>query len=81
MIINGAGVVVTAIVMMVFAITKSLTVRGCDHPNSDIGVCLFVSSSTLFEAGKRPFIRQYSPPVRIANQRVLLLLGGVHKVH
>lgn len=80
MIINGAGAVVTAIVMMVFAFTKFTD--GAWVVIILIPVLVFAFSLVhrhYSGLAKDLSLDQYSPPVRIANQRVLLLLGGVHK--
>lgn len=80
MIINGFGSIVTAVLMIVFAITKFKD--GAWVVVVLIPVVVFIFSSIhhhYSNLAKELSLDQYSPPPRIANQKVLLLLGGVHK--
>jgi len=80
MIINGVGAVVTAIVMFVFAVTKFTDGAWVVIILIPILVYAFSSIHRHYtRLAKDLSLDQYAPPVRIANQRVLLLLGGVHK--
>ncbi len=80
MIINGLGAIVTTIVMFVFAITKFTD--GAWVVIILIPLLVFTFSLVhrhYSRLAKDLSLEHYSPPVCIANQRVLLLLGGVHK--
>ncbi len=80
MLINGFGAVVTAIVMIVFSITKF-------KDGAWVVIILIPAVVVVFSSIHRHYsnlakdlsLEHYSPPPRIANQRVLLLVGGVHK--
>lgn len=80
MVINGLGAIITFIVMIIFAITKF--VDGAYIVVLLIPVLVFIFSSIhkhYSRLAKDLSLDEYSPPVRIINQRVLLLIGGVHK--
>ena len=80
MVINGLGAIITFFVMIIFAITKF--VDGAYIVVLLIPVLVFTFSSIhkhYSRLAKDLSLDEYSPPVRIINQRVLLLIGGVHK--
>jgi len=80
MVINGFGAIVTGIVMVVFAITKF-------KDGAWFVVILIPSLVFIFASIHKHYsnlatdlsLDEYSPPTRIVNQRVLLLVSGVHK--
>lgn len=80
MFINGTGAVITFIVMIIFAVTKFVD-------GAYIVVLLIPSLVVVFSAIHRHYthlardlsLEKFTPPSRIANQRVLLLLSGVHQ--
>lgn len=80
MIINGFGSIVTAIVMIVFSVTKFKDGAWVVIILIPVVVFFFSYIHRHYSSlAKDLSLDQYSPPPRIANQRVLLLLGGVHK--
>jgi amino acid transporter len=80
MIINGFGAVVTFFVMIIFAVTKFAD-------GAWIVVILIPSLVLVFSTIHRHYtnlardlsLDEYLPPARIAHQRVLLLVSGVHQ--
>ena len=80
MFINGFGAVITAILMVIFAATKFAD-------GAWIVVILIPSLVLVFSYIHKHYLNlahdlsldEYSPHTRIVNQRVLLLVGGVHK--
>ncbi len=80
MIINGFGAIVTAIVMIVFSVTKFKDGAWVVIILIPVLVFFFSYIHRHYSNLARDLsLDHYSPPPRIANQRVLLLLGGVHK--
>lgn len=80
MIINGFGSFVTAVLMIVFAITKFKDGAWVVVILIPVLVAIFSSIHKHYSNLARQLsLDQYSPAPRIAKQRVLLLLGGVHK--
>ncbi len=80
MFINGLGAFITFVVMIIFAVTKFAD-------GAYIVVILIPALVFVFSAIHKHYSKlasdlsldKYSPPIRIINQRVLLLVGGVHK--
>jgi hypothetical protein len=80
MVINGFGAVCTAIVMMIFAITK--------FRDGAWLVLIFIPLLVVFFVGihrhyrrvaSRLSLENYGAPPRVARHRVLLLVSGVHR--
>lgn len=80
LVINGMGAVATAVVMVVFAITKF-------HEGAWIIILLVPLLVTIFfrihhhykDLAASLSLENYLPPLRIRNQRVIVPISGVHR--
>jgi len=80
MVINGLGSVCTAMVMLIFAVTKF-------HDGAWIVILLIPILVAMFSAihyhyrdlAARLSLEQYGGPARISRQRVILAVSGVHR--
>jgi hypothetical protein len=80
MIVNGFGAICTAIVMMIFAITKF-------HDGAWFVLVLIPALVVIFSGIHRHYrtlagrlsLENYGAPARVTRSRVLLLISGVHR--
>lgn len=80
MVINGIGAIITFVVMLIFAVTKFADGAYIVVILIPILVLIFSSIHKHYVSLARDLsLAEYSPPVKIIHQRVLLLLAGVHK--
>jgi len=80
MIVNSLGALVTAIVMIVFAITKFVDGAWFVVILTPVLVIIFnLIGKHYFKLAENLSLEHYSPPNRISYQKVVMPIGGVHQ--